>query len=109
MFRAGELLHFDIAREESRRAVRAAEEKDSFVFLTTQKDSAKTTVKAEDVFSMGVICRIRQTVNMPGGMLRALVLGLCRARIKDARPLRRAAHRQNSRARRTRARSRRAG
>ncbi|MBS6323756.1 MAG: endopeptidase La, partial [Clostridium sp.] len=80
----GELLHFDIAREESRRAVRAAEEKDSFVFLTTQKDSAKTTVKAEDVFSMGVICRIRQTVNMPGGMLRALVLGLCRARIKDA-------------------------
>ena len=30
----GELLHFDIAREESRRAVRAAEEKDSFVFLT---------------------------------------------------------------------------
>ena len=80
----GELLHFDIAREESRRAVRAAEEKDSFVFLTTQKDSAKTTVKAEDVFSMGVICRIRQTVNMPGGMLRALVLGLCRAHIKDA-------------------------
>ena len=42
----GELLHFDIAREESRRAVRAAEEKDSFVFLATQKDSAKTTVKA---------------------------------------------------------------
>ena len=80
----GELLHFDIGREESRRAAQAAEENDSCVFLTAQKDSTKTTVKAEDVYSMGVICRIRQTVSLPGGMLRVLALGLCRARIKEA-------------------------
>lgn len=80
----GELLHFDIGREESRRAALAAEKGDSFIFLTAQKDSAKTTVKAEDVYNMGVICRIRQTVSMPAGILRVLALGLCRARIKDA-------------------------
>lgn len=80
----GELLHFDIGREESRRAAIAADKKDSLLFLAAQKDGAKTNVKAEDVHEMGVICRIRQTVNMPAGIMRVLVLGLCRARMVGA-------------------------
>lgn len=80
----GELLHFDIGREESRRAAMAADKKDSILFLAAQKDGAKTSVKAEDMHEMGVICRIRQTVSMPAGIMRVLVLGLCRARIIGA-------------------------
>lgn len=80
----GELLHFDIGREESRKAVQTAVKEDSLVFLSTQKDPAKNNVTKEDICDMGVVCRVRQTLNLPGNIMRALVQGICRARLRNA-------------------------
>ena len=80
----GELLHFDIGREESRKAMQTAVKEDSLVFLSTQKDPAKNNVTKEDICDMGVVCRVRQTLNLPGNIMRALVQGICRARLRNA-------------------------
>ncbi len=81
----GELLHFDAGREESRRALQAAVSQDSMVFLSCQKDPRKNAVGAEDIYAAGAICRVRQTLNLPGDTMRVLVQGLCRARLTGLR------------------------
>ncbi|MBQ3200534.1 MAG: endopeptidase La [Clostridia bacterium] len=81
----GELLHFDAGRQGSIKALTAAGEKDNLVFLTSQKDVRKNDVGEEDIYRIGTICRIRQTLNLPGDTMRVLVYGICRARFTNIR------------------------
>ncbi len=75
----GELLHFDAGRSESRKALAAATQKDGLVFISSQKDARKNEVTGEDLFEMGTVCRVRQTLTLPGDTVRALVQGIIRA------------------------------
>ncbi len=81
----GELLHFDAGREESRKALAAAANKDGLVYLACQKDPKKNAVGAEDIMTTGTVCRVRQTLALPGDTVRVLVQGLCRAQLAGLR------------------------
>ena len=76
----GELLHFDAGRQGSVKALAAAAEEESVVFLTSQKDVRKNEVGRDDIYRIGTLCRIRQVLNLPGDTMRVLVYGICRAR-----------------------------
>lgn len=81
----GDVIHFDIAREESRSAVKAALEGNSLLFVSCQKDPAVKNPSAADVYPIGTVCRIRQTLNLPNGTMRVLVEGLQAAAMMGSR------------------------
>ena len=80
----GMLLTFDIERSASMAALNFAMGADQIIFLVTQKDILKDIPSADDVYSIGTVCRIRQQLRQPNGSsARIMVEGLYRGRILD--------------------------
>lgn len=77
------ILHFDVGRDYSVNAVKAAVEGDRRIYLVAQKDSMVTDPVNEDVYDVGVVAEVRQTVKTPDGNTRVLVEGLYRAKADD--------------------------
>ncbi len=75
----GMVVHFDINREQSRRAVEEAMVQDQTVFLITQLKPETETPDATDVYRTGTIGAIKQVVRLSGDDLRVLVEGRGRA------------------------------
>lgn len=76
------LLHFDVSRDVSIRALDEAMEKESQVFLVSQKNLTAEEPEEKDLFRIGAICHIRQILRMPGGMVRVMVEGTARGRLE---------------------------
>lgn len=68
------IVHFDISREKSIRAVEAAMLQDQKLFLVTQKELVEEPSQ-EDVYEIGTIAYIKQVVKLPKNVLRILVDG----------------------------------
>lgn len=79
------ILHFDVGRNYSVGAVKAASESDRRIFLVAQKDAAVNNPVNSDVYKIGVVAEIRQTLKTPDGNTRVLVEGLYRAKAEDFR------------------------
>ncbi len=77
------VIHFDIGREKSVNALEEAMLEDSDIFLTVQKEADIDSPKEDDFFEVGVICKIKQMIKMPGDNIRVLVEGLNRAKILE--------------------------
>lgn len=77
----GMVLHFDVGRDKSVKALKSATSTDRKVFLVTQKDSANTDPKISDIYKVGVVAEVRQILRTPDGNTRVLVEGLYRAKI----------------------------
>ena len=77
------VMHFDVAREISVNSVEKAVKSDRFIFLTAQKDVYVEDPDAADVYDIGVVAEIRQVLKTPDNMMRVLVEGLYRAKIKE--------------------------
>lgn len=75
-------LNFDVGRPQSIQAIEKAAELHSELFITAQKSSVIETPKKTDVFSVGVIARIKQIIKLPNGNMKVGVEALNRARIK---------------------------
>ena len=75
------IVHFDVSREKSIRAVEAAMLHDQKVFLLTQKDPEVETPELDDLYRVGTIAYIKQVVKLPQDLYRVLVEGLDRAEI----------------------------
>ncbi|MEL7646938.1 MAG: endopeptidase La [Sedimentibacter sp.] len=75
------VIHFDIGREKSINALEEAMLEDSDIFLTVQKEADIDSPKEDDFYEVGVICKIKQMIKMPGDNIRVLVEGISRARI----------------------------
>ncbi|MDO5707971.1 MAG: endopeptidase La [Andreesenia angusta] len=73
--------HFDIGRSKSIEALNAAMEDDSMIFLTAQKNLEIEDPKEGDYYDIGVICKIKQVLKLPGDAMRLLVSGVSRGRI----------------------------
>lgn len=73
------ILHFDVGREKSVKALKEAIEKDKRIFLTAQKDVAIAEPGFDDVYEIGVIAEIRQILNTPDNTTRVLVQGISKA------------------------------
>ena len=77
------VLHFDVGREKSIRALEEAMINDQLIFLVTQKDAHTDLPTTEDFYSVGTISKIKQLLKLPGDTIRVLVEGLARAEIKQ--------------------------
>jgi len=75
------LLNFDVERAKSTGALDAASSSDRRIFLIAQKDITKETPGQNDLHKIGTICYIKQVLKIPGGGMKVLVEGKCRARI----------------------------
>lgn len=75
------IVHFDISREKSVKAVEEAMTQDQKIFLITQRDPKIEKPVMEDLYRIGTIALVKQVVKMPKGMLRVLVEGLERAEL----------------------------
>lgn len=75
------LLHFDVARPRSVKALDHAMEQGSPIYLVPQRDLSVEDPEGKDLYSLGVICSVRQVLRLPGGSVRALVEGIDRGRI----------------------------
>ena len=73
-------LNFELTNEMCRRAVDAASRTaERLVFLTLQKNIADEKPSPDDLFEIGVIAKIKQTIKTPDGTQRVLFEGQCRA------------------------------
>jgi len=77
------VLHFDVGREKSVRALEEAMINDQFIFLVTQKDARTDLPDAKDFYEVGTISKIKQLLKLPGDTIRVLVEGISRAEIKE--------------------------
>ena len=79
----GMIAHFDISRERSLKAIEASMVQEQNIFLVTQMDAEKEEPKEEDLYSFGIIARIKQVIKLQKGIIRILVEGTNRARILE--------------------------
>lgn len=77
----GLIMHFDVARDISVKAVEESVKKDRMIFLTAQKDVYVENPKEEDLYKIGVVAEVRQTLKTPDNVMRVLVEGAYRAKI----------------------------
>lgn len=75
------MLHFDVGRKKSAQAITKAMNEDQMIFLTSQKDASVSDPKIEDIYSVGVVCKIIQVLKQPDDITRVVVEGQYRAKI----------------------------
>ena len=75
----GMIVHFDVSRERSVKAIEAAMLHDQKIFLVTQIDPEVETPDLAGVYQVGTIAYIKQVVKLPQNLLRVLVEGTGRA------------------------------
>ena len=80
------IVHFDISRPKSVRAVEEAMLGDQKIFLITQKDPDTEVPGLLDVYKIGTIAVIKQVVRMPKDVLRILVEAERRAELLNFAP-----------------------
>ena len=71
----GMVVHFDISRKRSIKAIEAAMVQDQKIFLVTQRNSRQETPELRDLYQTGTIAYVKQVVKLPQNLLRVLVEG----------------------------------
>ena len=74
------MMPFVIGRPSSTRALDHALAKDKRIFLAAQKDAANDDPNPDDIYTMGCIANIVQSLRLPDGNVKVLVEGVDRAR-----------------------------
>ncbi len=74
------MMPFVIGRPSSIRALEHALVKDKRIFLAAQHDAAFDDPKPEDIYTMGCVANIVQSLKLPDGNIKVLVEGVDRAR-----------------------------
>ena len=77
------IMHFDISRSRSVKAVEKAMLQDQKIFLVAQKDISEEYPELEDVYKIGTIGVIKQVIKLPNNLIRVLCEGLTRAQLID--------------------------
>ncbi len=79
-------VNIDVARDFSELAVDAAMKADRRIFVTSQKDADTEKPTIIELFKIGCIAKIKQTIRLPGGGMRIVAEGITRAKIIEAIP-----------------------
>lgn len=77
------MVPFVIGRTSSVRALESALQGDKKIYLATQKDASQDNPKADDIYQVGTVSTIAQSLKLPDGNIRVLVEGGRRARTVD--------------------------
>jgi len=77
------VLHLDVGREKSVRALDKAMVEDHLILLATQMDTQVDDPAQDEIYAIGTLARVKQMMKLPNGTIRVLVEGLKRARILE--------------------------
>src|SRR5271154_1099742 len=75
-----QMTPFIVGREASVRALEEALAGDKKIFLSTQHDASVDDPKPEEIYAVGTLANIVQSVKLPDGIIKVLVEGVERAR-----------------------------
>jgi ATP-dependent Lon protease len=77
------VIHFDVGREKSIKALEEAMINDQKIFLTTQHEVDIDEPTVNDFYHSGTICKIKQMLKLPGDTVRVLVEGINRGKVLE--------------------------
>ena len=75
------MIHFEVARDISIKALEEAMNAGGPVFLVGQQDIGVEQPEQKDLFTVGTVSNVRQILRMPGDNVRVLVEGQSRGRL----------------------------
>ncbi|WP_368248378.1 endopeptidase La [Intestinimonas butyriciproducens] len=75
------LLHFDVGRDTSIKALDQAMSEGLPIFLVAQRDLSVEEPGQEDLYHIGTISNVKQILRLPGGNVRVMVEGSSRGRL----------------------------
>ncbi len=75
------ILHFDISRERSIKAVEAAMNGDQKIYMVTQKNIEDENPGADGLYSVGIVSEVKQLMRLPNNIIRVYIKGGVRARL----------------------------
>ncbi|MFC4776439.1 endopeptidase La [Paenibacillus sp. GCM10023252] len=75
------VLHLDVGRDKSVRALERAMVEDHMILLCSQSEVNIEEPTEEDIYRIGTIAKVRQMLKLPNGTIRVLVEGVVRAEI----------------------------
>ncbi len=76
------LMHFDVGREKSIKALEECMAGSRRIFLLAQKDARTDDPRRDDLYTVGTICIIKQVLRLPNeSTVRVMVEGVCRAKL----------------------------
>ncbi|MBQ0097384.1 MAG: endopeptidase La [Oscillospiraceae bacterium] len=75
------MLHFDVGRKKSIRAIHQAMNNNQLIFLSTQKDAMKSDPNVKDVFEIGVVAKVVQVLKESNDTTRVVIEGQYRAKV----------------------------
>ena len=73
------LIHFDVGRLISMKALEQSMQDNQRLFLTAQRDIRTDAPTTDDLFVVGTVCTVKQILRLPGDNIRVLVEGSYRA------------------------------
>ena len=77
------VIHFDVGREKSIKALEESMIKNQKIFLTTQKGVEIDDPEIDEIHEVGTLCKVKQMLKLPGDTIRVLVEGISRAKIVE--------------------------
>lgn len=75
------MLHFDVARKKSAKAIEKAMNENQLIFLTAQVDASVNDPSFDEVYKIGVVTKIVQVLKQPDDITRVVVEGQYRAKM----------------------------
>lgn len=75
------VLHLDVGREKSVKALEKAMVEDNLILLCSQSEVNIEEPTQEDIYRIGTVANVRQMLKLPNGTIRVLVEGMERAEI----------------------------
>ncbi len=75
------VMHFDVSREKSVKAIERSLKEGGKLFLVTQHETYVENPKASDLYKVGVVAEIKQVLKLPDNIMKVLVEGLYKANL----------------------------